>query len=1620
MIDCGAEVEIPIDSVSCQGVMTDLSFLVTNDDGSFTISQSPSAGSPIDGGFNWQMDVTITATDGLGNSESCTITTDLVPPSPPIPQDYWIAYCYNGKIILDQDVYRGYYPETNLDISSWQLWDIGVSPSWYSGYNGCPVNLNQHSVAYRRQGFPCGNYQFDILNHDNEVRLFVDGAEVFAHDGYNLEHLNVYTGFLDQNTNVEFQWNEGIGGSIGIMDLTLKCPEDTLLYLDENCAALIPDYRWDACPGGEVTQSITPGTPLTVGEHELIMTTSDPLGWIETCTTTVLVADTTGPAFACLGTLQRSLDANCEYVVEDFASTLGITDNCDTNPTVVQDISPGTIVTSDIVVTIVASDSSGNSTTCTFTVELVDDEAPSIICPNDLVESYDGSCEFVVPDYASLVTAEDNCSANVVFIQSPSAGTLLSGISEQMITISATDEEGNEGTCEFLLTLSDTQLPNISCPSDDVIYLDSSCEAVLPDYLAGATVTDNCFSTLITTQSPAAGTIISAPGSTLVTLTATDVGGNTTTCTVEVMVEDITSPVVDCPGDQTVMADASCTFVLPDYASLISITDNCGDSFNTMQIPMAGSFVTGNQMVTLTVVDSWGNFTECSFEVTVSDTSAPTLLCPGDVTINLGDDCTFIYPDLVSSALALDNCEIPAIEQSVPAGTAGSGAGVWPVELTTTDGAGNTASCTVNVITVDLLDPSFNCPEDLTIELDSNCLWVVPDFSSETNPMDNCDPSPVYSQMPAAGEIISGPGVQIVELSYTDASGNESTCDFQVLLVDVTPPAASIAPSFTRAIDEDCNYLLEDFESQILVTDNCGFSSLIAQDPPVGSLLTGVDSNYTIEFTVSDESGNTTTLTTTITLEDQSTPIVECPEAIDAFVNDNCYYILEDLGDNLIIDDGCSDGLIINQLPAAGEIFTGLTSTSVSFEIIDGSDNVSTCTTILNVSDTIAPVIFCLDDMTVGADENCSFEIPDLTSNAIAADNCDDNLLFSQSPQEGTIVNDGENEITIYAEDTSGNVGSCTFNLFLTDSIGPEITCPDSLYFEVDLLCGAVVPDLSDQIDVTNNCNEGYSIDQSPPAGVEFSGAGTSGNITFTVFDEFGNSSVCFTVMTLVDNVPPTMSCDDEQQFILPEGSCAMHVFYSLPAVEDNCGEYTLVHTAGPEVGAELSLGSYTIAYEATDDSGNIATCEFVIEVLDHEAPQISCPENILLPLAGNECLGDIDFSEATATDNCDATTIQQVSGPVPGASVPAGVYEIVYEATDPSGNEATCTFEVEIQDLTPPEIDCPGTMTFPNDEGECGAIIDFAPEITDNCTIAEIIYLDGPEPGEYFPPGQTIVSVEAIDGSGNSTGCSYIIEIIDEQEPEIECQWNIYTNDPQVIYNPPTVIDNCGNYTLELIQGFGSGEVFPYGNTTVEWMAIDPSSNFATCSFEVYVNQGPTAIPDVMETHLKQINFFPLDNDIDPENDQLYIESIEMLPNLRMELDGSLTYFPDHSTCEGDSIAYTIRDVHGVTSSSYIKIDVTCPDLVDIPDGFSPNNDGINDFLIIEGIEDFPGCELTVFSEWGNIVYQMTNYQNDWNGTANLGILKTEKVLPEAKYYYVLEMPYNSIIKKGTIYLKH
>ncbi len=120
----------------------------------------------------------------------------------------------------------------------------------------------------------------------------------------------------------------------------------------------------------------------------------------------------------------------------------------------------------------------------------------------------------------------------------------------------------------------------------------------------------------------------------------------------------------------------------------------------------------------------------------------------------------------------------------------------------------------------------------------------------------------------------------------------------------------------------------------------------------------------------------------------------------------------------------------------------------------------------------------------------------------------------------------------------------------------------------------------------------------------------------------------------------------------------------------------------------------------------------------------------------------------------------------------------------------------------------------------------------------------------------------------------------------------------------------------------------------------------------------------------------------------------------------GIIRYTPTVGYEGVDSFCYTVCGIiNGVAicdnATVYIKVAPLPP--LDIPEGFSPNNDGINDKFEITNIDRYPLSQFIVFNRWGDIVWQNDGegYKNDFDGTWQ----QNSQPLPDATYYFVLKL---------------
>ncbi len=127
-----------------------------------------------------------------------------------------------------------------------------------------------------------------------------------------------------------------------------------------------------------------------------------------------------------------------------------------------------------------------------------------------------------------------------------------------------------------------------------------------------------------------------------------------------------------------------------------------------------------------------------------------------------------------------------------------------------------------------------------------------------------------------------------------------------------------------------------------------------------------------------------------------------------------------------------------------------------------------------------------------------------------------------------------------------------------------------------------------------------------------------------------------------------------------------------------------------------------------------------------------------------------------------------------------------------------------------------------------------------------------------------------------------------------------------------------------------------------------------------------------------------------------------------------TITVTPSFGGCEGTPVTFTIEVTNDCDS-----IDPNDPNNdFNIPEGFSPNGDDINDLFVIRGIDRFPSNSFMVFNRWGDKLFEANPYTNTWDGTSSTGIRIGGDELPVGTYFYVLDLGDESAIYKGTIYL--
>src|SRR5690606_37033865 len=269
-----------------------------------------------------------------------------------------------------------------------------------------------------------------------------------------------------------------------------------------------------------------------------------------------------------------------------------------------------------------------------------------------------------------------------------------------------------------------------------------------------------------------------------------------------------------------------------------------------------------NSVVATYQVDNPGD------EITITFTAGALESCCDYFTIyeGVGTGGAIIANNVTGTLSGLTFTAIDAITVAVTSDSSvscGSGSGSTPAAV---------VDVTCNGVVVIGNPPTIACPADIVANNAAGTCGTIVNFTGVAFDIEDGNISADIIATPASGSVFPV-GNTTVELSVTDSDGNTATCEFTVTVLDNEAPVA-VCQDLTLDLDPvtgTVNITAADVDNGSI--DNCGIASMTLDISSFDCSMIGAN---TVTMTVTDNSGNSTTCTSTVTIQDVTAPEVFC------------------------------------------------------------------------------------------------------------------------------------------------------------------------------------------------------------------------------------------------------------------------------------------------------------------------------------------------------------------------------------------------------------------------------------------------------------------------------------------------------------------------------------------------------------------------------------------------------------------------------------------------------------------------------------------------------------------------------------------------------------------------
>ncbi|MGV3280048.1 putative Ig domain-containing protein, partial [Staphylococcus epidermidis] len=1321
----------------------------------------------------------------------------------------------------------------------------------------------------------------------------------------------------------------------------------------------------DGLPNGvtfdETTNTIS-GTPSEVGSYDIIVTTTDESGNVTETIFTIDVEDTTKPTVESIAGQTQEVNTEIEPIKIEATDNSGqaVTNKVDGLPNgVTFDEATNTIsgTPSEVgsyTVTVTTTDESGNATETTFTIDVEDTTKPTVESVADqtqevnteitpiTIESEDNSGQAVTNKVEGL-------PAGMTFDETTNtiSGT-PSEVGSYTVTVTTTDESGNETETTFTIDVEDTTKPTVESIANQtqevnteitpikIEATDNSGQAVTNkvDGLPNGVTFDETTNTISGTPSEV--------GSYDIKVTTTDESGNATETTFTINVEDTTKPTVESVADQTQEIN---TEIEPIK---IEARDNSGQAvtnkvdglpdgvtFDEATNTISGTpSEVGSYDITVTTTDESGNATETTFTIDVEDTTKPTVESIADQTQEVNTEITPITIESEDNSGQAVTNKVEGLPNGVTfdeatntiSGTP-SEVGSYDITVTTTDKNGNSETTTFTIDVQDTTKPTVESVADQTQEVNTEITPITiesEDNSGQTvtNKVDGLPDDVTFDE---ATNTISGTPSKVgsydITVTTTDESGNATETTFTIDVEDTTKPTVEDIADQTQEINTEIEPIkieARDNSGQAVTNKVDGLPDGVTFDEATNT-ISGTPSevgSYDITVTTTDESGNATETTFTIDVEDTTKPTVEDIADQTQEINTEIEPIKIEARDNsgqAVTNkvDGLPDGVTFDE---ATNTISGTPSEVGSYDITvtttDESGNATETTFTIDVEDTTKPTVEDITDQTQEVNTEITpikIEARDNSGQTVTnkVDGLPDGVTFDEATNtiSGTPSEVGSYTVTVTTTDESSNATETTFTIDVEDTTKPT------------------VEDIADQTQEVNT------------------------EITPIKIEATDNSGQAVT--NKVDGLPDGVTFDEATNTIS---------------------------------GTPSEVGSYDITVTTTDENGNSETTTFTIDVEDTTKPTV---EDITDQT--QEINTEIEPIKIEARDNSgqavtnkveglpDGVTFDEATNTISGTPSEVGSYDITVTTTDENGNSETTTFTIDVEDTTKPTVESVADQTQEiNTEIEPIKI-----EARDNSGQAVTNKVDGLPDGVTFDEatntisgtpsevGSYTVTVTTTDESGNATETTFTIDVEDTTKPTVEDIAN-QTQEVNTEIEPIKIeaTDNSGQAVTNKVDGLPDGVTFDEATNTISGTpsevgsyditvtTTDKNGNSETTTFTIDVQDTTKPTVESVADQTQEVNteITPITIESEDNSGQTVTNKVDGLPDGVTFDEATNTISGTPSKVGSYDITVTTTDENGNATKTTFTIDVedtTTPTVESVADQTLEVNTEINPIKI-------------------------------------------------------------------------